>query len=53
MNIIKTSLNISKLIIPDNDILIAGIGMSYGATKIITKNKKHFENIRGIEIVEY
>ena len=40
-------------IIPDNDILIAGISLSYGANKIVTSNIKHFENIKGLEVVEY
>ena len=40
-------------IIDDNDILIAGIMLSNGIAKIITKNVKHFEKIEGIEIIPY
>ena len=40
-------------IIDDNDILIAGIMLSNGIKKIITKNVNHFERIEGIEIIEY
>ena len=39
--------------IDDNDILIAGIMLSNGILKIITKNVKHFEIIKGIEIIQY
>ncbi|MHA1671711.1 MAG: type II toxin-antitoxin system VapC family toxin [Promethearchaeota archaeon] len=39
--------------IDDNDILIAGIMLSNGIKKIITKNVNHFERIKGIEIIEY
>lgn len=35
------------------DAMIAGICLEQGVTKILTKNKKHFEKIKGIEIVEY
>jgi tRNA(fMet)-specific endonuclease VapC len=40
-------------LIDDNDILIAGIMLSNGITKIITKNVKHFEKIERIEIIDY
>ncbi|MFW9875018.1 MAG: type II toxin-antitoxin system VapC family toxin [Candidatus Thorarchaeota archaeon] len=40
-------------LIDDNDILIAGIMLSNGITKIITKNVTHFEKIETIEILEY
>ena len=40
-------------IVDDNDILIAGIMLSNGIAKIITKNVKHFEKIEGIEIIPY
>lgn len=40
-------------LIDDNDILIAGIMLSNGIKKIITKNVKHFENIDAIEIIPY
>jgi len=37
----------------DNDILIAGIMLANGITKIITKNVNHFERIKEIKIIEY
>ena len=40
-------------LIDANDILIAGIMLSNGINKIITKNVKHFENIEVIEIIPY
>ncbi len=40
-------------IIDDNDILIAGIMLTNGIKKIITKNVRHFERIKGIEIIKY
>jgi tRNA(fMet)-specific endonuclease VapC len=39
--------------IDDNDILIVGIMLSNGITKIITRNVKHFEKIEEIEIIHY
>ncbi|TKJ19608.1 MAG: hypothetical protein CEE43_14965 [Promethearchaeota archaeon Loki_b32] len=39
--------------IDDNDILIAGIMLSNGIKRIITKNIKHFEIIEGIELISY
>lgn len=39
--------------IDDNDILIIGIMLSNGINKILTKNVKHFEKIKGIEILKY
>lgn len=39
--------------IDDNDILIAGIMLSNGIKKIITKNIKHFEMIESIELIQY
>lgn len=35
------------------DCIIAGICLSNGVKKIITKNKKHFERIKGLEIISY
>ena len=35
------------------DCVIAGIYLSNGVKKIITRNKKHFENIKDLEIVSY
>lgn len=39
--------------IDDNDILIAGIMLSNGVKKIISKNGKYFERIQGIEVLTY
>jgi len=39
--------------IDDNDILIAGIMLSNGITKILTRNTSHFEKIEGLEIITY
>ncbi len=39
--------------IDDNDILIAGIMLTNGIKQIITRNIKHFERIKGIEIITY
>ncbi len=39
--------------IDDNDILIAGIMLSNGIKKIITKNVKYFEIIDDIELIQY
>jgi tRNA(fMet)-specific endonuclease VapC len=50
---IYDNLESSGNIIDDNDILIAGIMLSNGIAKIITKNVKHFEKIEGIEIIPY
>jgi len=35
------------------DCSIAGIYISNNITKIITKNRKHFENIKGLKIISY
>ena len=40
-------------LIDDNDILITGIMLSNGITKIITRNVKHFEKVKEIEIFPY
>jgi tRNA(fMet)-specific endonuclease VapC len=40
-------------IIDDNDILILGIMLSNGISKIITKNIKHFEKIDEIVVLTY
>lgn len=40
-------------VIDDNDILIAGIMLSNGIKKIITKNANHFERIKDLEIIHY
>jgi len=39
--------------IDDNDVLIAGIMMSNGIKKIITKNIEHFKRIEGLELISY
>lgn len=46
-------LEMKGLRIDDNDILIAGIMLTNGIKKIITKNVKHFERIDEIEILSY
>lgn len=40
-------------IIDDNDVLIAGIMLSNGIKKIITKNIEHFNRIEGLELITY
>ncbi|MFO8020225.1 MAG: type II toxin-antitoxin system VapC family toxin [Promethearchaeia archaeon] len=40
-------------IVDDNDILIAGIMVTNGVKKLITKNKRHFEKINGIKVLSY
>ena len=37
----------------DRDILIASIFLSFGERKIITRDKKHFSEIDGIEVIVY
>ncbi|MBT4446696.1 type II toxin-antitoxin system VapC family toxin [archaeon] len=39
--------------IESTDSLIAGIAITNGITKILTKNKKHFEKIPGIKVITY
>lgn len=36
-----------------NDCMIAGIFLSNGVNKIITKNVKHFENIKELKVISY
>ena len=50
---IYDTLESKGFLIDDNDILIAGIMLSNGIKKIITKNVKHFEVIEGLEIIQY
>src|SRR3989344_6009478 len=38
-------------IIEKSDCMIAGILLSRGINKIITRNKKHFENIKGLKVI--
>ena len=40
-------------IIEQSDCAIAGIFLSNGVDKILTKNKKHFENIKGLKVLSY
>ncbi|MEX0920296.1 MAG: type II toxin-antitoxin system VapC family toxin [Candidatus Pacearchaeota archaeon] len=40
-------------IIEKFDCMIAGILLSNGVNKIITKNKKHFKNIKGLKVISY
>lgn len=40
-------------IIDDMDYAIAGIFLSNGVNKIITRNKKHFEKIPGLKVISY
>ncbi|MBI3032677.1 type II toxin-antitoxin system VapC family toxin [Candidatus Woesearchaeota archaeon] len=35
------------------DSIIAGLFLTNGISKIITRNKKHFENINGLEVISY
>ena len=37
----------------DRDILIASIFLSFGERKIVTRDKKHFSEIEGIEVITY
>ena len=39
--------------IDEFDCMIAGILLSNGVNKIITRNVKHFENIRGLKVIPY
>ncbi|MBN1802790.1 MAG: type II toxin-antitoxin system VapC family toxin [Candidatus Lokiarchaeota archaeon] len=39
--------------IDDNDVLIAGIMISNGINKIITKNYEHFRRIEGLEVLTF
>ena len=40
-------------IIDSSDCMIAGILLSNGVNKIITRNTKHFENIKGLKVISY
>jgi predicted nucleic acid-binding protein len=37
----------------DRDILIASIFLSFGERKIVTRDKRHFDEIEGIEVISY
>jgi len=39
--------------IDDNDILICGIMLANGISKILTRNIKHFEKVEGIQVIRY
>lgn len=39
--------------IDSNDCVIAGTMLVNGVSKILTRNKKHFSKIRGIEVLSY
>ena len=49
---IEAKLIISGETIPSTDIMIAAIAMQNNET-LVTKNKKHFSRIKGIEVVDY
>ncbi len=51
----KIFLQLKKIgkIIEEFDCAIAGIFLTNGVNKILTRNKKHFENIKELEIIEY
>ena len=51
----KISLQLKKIgkTIEQSDCTIAAIFITNGINKIITRNKKHFENIKELEIIEY
>lgn len=40
-------------LIDDNDILICGIMLANGISKILTRNIKHFEKVEGIQVIRY
>jgi tRNA(fMet)-specific endonuclease VapC len=50
---LKYSLRKKGITIGNFDLLIASIFLSNGITKILTRNKKHFERINSIEVISY
>lgn len=50
---IAAELRKKGITIEDSDLLIAGMMRSYGFENIITRNKKHFSQIKGIKVVSY
>ena len=50
---ISAELSNQGQIIEDLDILVAGICLSNGCTKIVTKNIKHFSRIEGLKVETY
>jgi predicted nucleic acid-binding protein len=63
LNLNKKSCEISSVInwelktrgamIGNIDMMIAGILLANGVNQIITRNKKHFENIKGLKVISY
>ncbi len=52
--IIYAQLRKNGVIIDEQDYLIAGACLSNGITSIVTKNSKHFKDIKGLErIIDY
>jgi len=37
----------------DRDILIAAIFLSYGENRIVTRDRKHFQQIEGLHVISY
>ncbi|MFT4261182.1 MAG: type II toxin-antitoxin system VapC family toxin [Candidatus Woesearchaeota archaeon] len=50
---IKKELELKGMAIDSMDLLIAGMMRSYGFSKILTRNKKYFEKIDGLEVISY
>jgi len=40
-------------VVEENDCFIASIMLLNGCNKIVTRNKKHFERIKGVEVISY
>ena len=50
---INASLRAKGKPIDSGDCLTAGISLSHNCHQIVTRNKKHFEHIEGVEVVSY
>lgn len=50
---IKGDLTLKGQIIDDMDILISAMYLSNNCTSIITRNKKHFDRIKGLKVISY
>jgi tRNA(fMet)-specific endonuclease VapC len=50
---LKYSLKKKGITIGNFDLLIASIFLSNGVTKILTRNKKHFERLNSIQVISY
>ncbi|MBS3136005.1 type II toxin-antitoxin system VapC family toxin [Candidatus Woesearchaeota archaeon] len=50
---IEAGLYRDGLTIEQNDCMIAACMLKHGCSKILTRNRKHFERIKGIKAVEY